>query len=180
MKQLKICIFTAILSLGLLSGCAPVQSSGDRQLEVVPPGKEGPVNTPAFEVPLEGSTDDTAPAADTTRAKEAFSATEADTQTQAAEPEYIQEYYFKSKKTRDSHFKKHGAEFGGIYKSPEEYETGADKAAHAPNALHKLEKEDNDDVYYIEETNEFVIVSPDGYIRTYFKPSAGKKYFDRQ
>ena len=49
-----------------------------------------------------------------------------------------------------------------------------------PNALHKLEKEDGDDVYYLEETNEFVIVSQDGYIRTYFLPSAGKKYYDKQ
>ncbi len=48
------------------------------------------------------------------------------------------------------------------------------------NALHKKEAEDGDDVYYIEETNEFVVVSTDGYIRTYFNPSSGKDYFDRQ
>ena len=94
--------------------------------------------------------------------------------------EYKQQYYFRNKKTRDSHFEKHGDEFGGQYQTAEEYETGADRAAHDPNALHKLEKEDKDDVYYIEATNEFVIISTDGYIRTYFKPSAGKKYFDRQ
>lgn len=51
---------------------------------------------------------------------------------------------------------------------------------HAPEALHKLEAEDGDDVYYLEATNEFVIVSTDGYIRTYFYPSDGKEYFDRQ
>ena len=50
----------------------------------------------------------------------------------------------------------------------------------SPDALHKLEKEDGDDVYYIESTNEFVIVSTDGYIRTYFNPDSGKDYFDRQ
>ena len=49
-----------------------------------------------------------------------------------------------------------------------------------PNKLHKTEKEDGDDVYYLEETNEFIIVSTDGYLRTYFKPSKGKKYFDKQ
>ncbi len=43
-----------------------------------------------------------------------------------------------------------------------------------------LDKEDGDDVYYLESTNEFVIVSTDGYIRTYFYPSNGKDYFDRQ
>ena len=36
------------------------------------------------------------------------------------------------------------------------------------------------DVYYKEDTNEFVVVSTDGYIRTYFNPDSGKKYFDRQ
>ena len=98
----------------------------------------------------------------------------------AEDTEYVQLYYFRNKSTRNSHFEKHGAEFGGQYKTAEEYETGADKAAQNPNALHKTEKEDGDDVYYIEATNEFVVVSKDGYIRTYFKPSAGKKYYDRQ
>ena len=46
--------------------------------------------------------------------------------------------------------------------------------------IHKLEAEDGDDVYYLEETNEFVIVSTDGYIRTYFKPSKGIDYYNRQ
>lgn len=36
------------------------------------------------------------------------------------------------------------------------------------------------DVYYVESTNEFVIVSTDGYIRTYFKPDAGISYYNRQ
>ena len=40
--------------------------------------------------------------------------------------------------------------------------------------------ERGDDVYYLEETNEFVVVSTDGYIRTYFLPDGGKAYFDRQ
>ena len=94
--------------------------------------------------------------------------------------EYKQKYWFRNKNTLNSHFEKHGGEFGGQYKTAAEYETGADKVAQDPSALHKTEKEDGDDVYYIESTNEFVVVSKDGYIRTYFKPSAGKKYFDRQ
>ena len=44
----------------------------------------------------------------------------------------------------------------------------------------KKEKDDNDDVYYIEDTNEFVVVSSDGYLRTYFNPDKGKAYYDRQ
>ncbi len=62
----------------------------------------------------------------------------------------------------------------------EEYVAGANKVIHSPDALHKIEKEDGDDIYYLEASNEFVVVSTDGYIRTYFKPSAGKAYFDRQ
>ncbi|MBO4591087.1 MAG: hypothetical protein J5684_00810, partial [Eubacterium sp.] len=49
-----------------------------------------------------------------------------------------------------------------------------------PNSLHKIEKEDGDDCYYLEETNDFVVVSTDGYIRTYFRPDRGKDYFDKQ
>ena len=33
-----------------------------------------------------------------------------------------------------------------------------------------IEEEDGDDVYYLEENNGFVIVSIDGYIRTFFYP----------
>ena len=44
----------------------------------------------------------------------------------------------------------------------------------------KIQAEDGDDVYYVESTNEFVIVSTDGYIRTYFNPDAGITYYNRQ
>ena len=66
------------------------------------------------------------------------------------------------------------------FSSASEYEKAASDVANSPDALHKKEKEDNDDVYYIEATNEFVVVSTDGFIRTYFKPSSGKTYYDRQ
>ena len=46
-------------------------------------------------------------------------------------------------------------------------------------ALHKTQK-DEDDVYYLEETNDFVVVSPQGYLRTYFRPEDGIKYYRRQ
>ncbi len=88
------------------------------------------------------------------------------------------QYTFRNKSTRDSHFEKHGQEFP--YATVEEYVAGANKVIHSPDALHKIEKEDGDDIYYLEASNEFVVVSTDGYIRTYFKPSAGKAYFDRQ
>lgn len=88
------------------------------------------------------------------------------------------QYHFRNKKLLTQHFEKHGGEFS--YGSMEEYEQGADAVIHNPNALHKIESEDGDDVYYIEATNEFVVLSTDGYIRTYFKPDSGIKYYNKQ
>ena len=88
------------------------------------------------------------------------------------------DYKFRSKKLLNSHYEKHGIEMG--FETAAEYEASASAVVNNPNALHKTEKEDGDDVYYIEETNEFVIVSKDGYIRTYFNPSNGIDYFNRQ
>ena len=94
---------------------------------------------------------------------------------------YVQ-YHFRNKKLLNQHFEKHGAEFDGDfdYDTPEKYENGASDVINNDDALFKYEKEDGDEVYYIEATNEFVILSKDGYIRTYFRPNSGKKYFDRQ
>ena len=66
------------------------------------------------------------------------------------------------------------------FSSPEDYEKAAAAVVNSPSALHKTESEDGDDIYYIEETNEFVVVSTDGFIRTYFLPDAGIKYYNRQ
>ena len=48
------------------------------------------------------------------------------------------------------------------------------------SSKHKIEAEDGDDIYYDVNKNEIVFVSSDGYIRTYFKPSDGIEYFNRQ
>ncbi len=87
-------------------------------------------------------------------------------------------YSFRKAEYLQEHFEKHGDEFG--YTTADEYLAGANRVVAAPGVLHKLEAEDGDDVYYLESSNEFVIVSTDGYIRTYFKPNDGKAYFDRQ
>jgi hypothetical protein len=85
---------------------------------------------------------------------------------------------FRSKKLLNDHYEKHGRDMG--FKSAADYEAAARDVVNAPEALHKTEKEDGDDVYYLEATNEFVVVSKDGYIRTYFLPDSGKKYYDKQ
>lgn len=88
------------------------------------------------------------------------------------------QYTFASKKLLDEHYQKHGIEMG--FASAEDYEKAASDVVNNPNALTKKEAEDNDDVYYVEATNEFVVVSTRGFIRTYFKPNNGKKYYDKQ
>lgn len=88
------------------------------------------------------------------------------------------DYVFKNERLLRQHFEKHGEDFD--YATMEEYEKHASDVINSDKALTKTEKEDGDYVFYIEETNEFVILSTDGYIRTYFKPSGGLSYFNRQ
>lgn len=86
-------------------------------------------------------------------------------------------YQFRSNQKYKDHFNKHGAEMG--FSTPEEYLDAANALINNPDALHKLEKEDNDEIYYLESTNEIAFVSQDGYLRTYFICS-GRNYYDRQ
>ena len=86
-------------------------------------------------------------------------------------------YDFRNPSLRTEHYKKHGIEMG--FESVDDYVQAANDVISNPDALHKLEAEDDDHVYYIEATDEIVFLSQDGYIRTYFK-CGGKDYFDRQ
>lgn len=85
---------------------------------------------------------------------------------------------FRNDDLLQSHYQKHGIEMG--FSSAREYEVAANKVLDNPDTLHKTEAEDGDDVYYLEESNEFVVVSTDGYLRTYFNPSDGLDYYNRQ
>ena len=87
-------------------------------------------------------------------------------------------YTFRNDAYLAEHFEKHGEDFD--YSTKEEYLAGANHVVASDDALHKLESEDGDDVYYLEASNEFVIVSTDGYIRTYFRPKDGIAYYNRQ
>ncbi len=86
-------------------------------------------------------------------------------------------YTFANQNLLQEHFEKHGVAMG--FESAEEYEKAASDVINNPASLHKTESEDGDDVYYLESSNELVIVSTRGYIRTYFLPDDGKAYFDR-
>lgn len=93
-------------------------------------------------------------------------------------PVVAEELEFRSEKLLEEHYEKHGIEMG--FESAEEYEDAAAAVVADSDVLHKTEKEDGDDVYYLEDTNEFVVVSTDGYIRTYFEPEDGLEYFEKQ
>ena len=87
-------------------------------------------------------------------------------------------YHFRNEELLKQHYQKHGVEMG--FASEEEYEKAASAVITNPESLSKTEEEDGDYCYYLESANEFAILSTDGYIRTYFNPSAGKAYFDKQ
>ena len=93
------------------------------------------------------------------------------------EESYI-EYHFRNDKLLNQHYEKHGIDMG--FDSPKEYESAASDVINNDEALSKQESEDNDFVFYIEDTNEFVVLSEDGYIRTYFLPDAGISYYEKQ
>lgn len=104
-------------------------------------------------------------------------ATSSASSTQTSQTAYATNFKFRSKKLMNEHFNKHGKAMG--YASAEDYVAGANAVVSNPDALHKQQKEDGDDVYYLESTDEIVIVSTDGYIRTYFNPG-GIGYYNRQ
>lgn len=111
----------------------------------------------------------------TTTQEKTTEATQA--QTTTTQPP-VADYTFRSNKLLKDHYYKHGVEMG--FDSAEAYEAAANAVIANPEALTKTEQEDGDYVYYVESTNEFVVLSTDGYIRTYFCPDSGKSYFDRQ
>lgn len=83
---------------------------------------------------------------------------------------------FRNAHALEEHFEKHGAEMGCA--TADEYLASANAVIANPKALHKLQAEDGDDLYFLERTGEFVVVSPKGFIRTYF--ITDRDYYDRQ
>lgn len=112
----------------------------------------------------------------TSQEYESVSESVAESEAKQAETQYT--YTFRNEQLLNDHYEKHGIYMK--YKSPEKYLKGANRVIADKNTLHAIEAEDGDDVYYLERTNEFVVVSKDGYIRTYFCPEDGIEYFHRQ
>ena len=130
---------------------------------------------------VSGTTTTTTASEVTTTTTTAAATTTTTTATDSAEPEkeYIQ-YSFRSQKLFDSHYDKHGAEFGNI--TQEEYLQLANDLLNSDSdtVLHKKEKEDNDDVFFDTATGYFLVLSTDGYIRTFFIPDRGIDYYNKQ
>lgn len=94
----------------------------------------------------------------------------------AAAAETASHLTFRTDEKLQQHFEKHGWETGCA--TAEEYLAAANSVIANPDSLHKLQAEDGDDLYFLESTGEFVVVSPAGYIRTYYLTD--RDYFDRQ
>lgn len=95
------------------------------------------------------------------------------------QPVENKQYTFRNKDRFDEHYEKHGDEFGDI--TEEQYLELANELINSTSItiLHK-NGDNGDKKYYDPDNNYFLILSGDGYIRTFFRPSAGMKYWDKQ
>ncbi len=170
--------FRALLSLAiilLLTWLSGRMESSDNQDDVKPTDVVMDNET----TPTEGvKPTDTPNPTETPKPTDTPKPTKAPTDAPTPTEKPVVQYTFRTKSQLDSHFEKHGHEMNAS--SAEEYLEMANRVIQSEDALHKLEKEDNDHIYYLVETNEFVVLSQDGYIRTYFLPSAGLDYYERQ
>lgn len=89
---------------------------------------------------------------------------------------------FRNKDRFEEHYQKHvidQQEFGNITR--DEYMRLAQELVDTPSdEVLSKQNGDGDTLYYDPGSNSFAVVSADGYLRTFFKPSAGQAYYDRQ
>lgn len=171
---LMILIFAYFISKAKNSegGNSEGNSAGNNTVEVV-------TTQSTSESTTESSTEKTTENKTETTTETVMSSTEDELEDEKTTEEIKEEEYtFRNNNRRDEHYEKHGKYMG--FDDAEEYEEAASDVVNNPESLHKTEKEDGDDVYYLKDSNEFVIVSPDGYIRTYFNPDDGIAYYNRQ
>lgn len=98
----------------------------------------------------------------------------------------ITEYsQFRTEEHWEDHYQKHVIDqeefvedFGDI--SKEQYLMLAQWLMDFADDEVQIKEDDGDLLYYDAENNFFGVMSDDGYIRTFFRPSAGQEYFDRQ
>ena len=91
-------------------------------------------------------------------------------------PDPDDDFNFKNEKELDKHFQTHGREFGNITKDQYIEKARALINSSSKDVLTKV-RTNGDTLYYNKVTNEFAVLTKDGIIRTFFKPSAGISYF---
>src|SRR3989344_4725992 len=86
---------------------------------------------------------------------------------------------FASDKLSESHFKDHGAEFG--FTSEKEYSQAAQKLIDSKTGkgIEGYTRPNGDVVRYDTKTNSYAVKTKDGVIKTYFKPTEGYNYYQR-
>lgn len=98
----------------------------------------------------------------------------------------ITEYsQFRSEEHWEDHYQKHvidqdefSEDFGELTK--EQYLMLAQWLMDFADEDVQIKEDDGDTLYYDADNNFFGVMSDDGYIRTFFRPTAGQDYFDRQ
>jgi len=85
-----------------------------------------------------------------------------------------------SSRNAEEHWRKHGAEFPE-YHNAQDYEIGARAFTQAPPPGTEVKHRSNGDtLFYNSATNTFAVADKNGRPRTYFRPSNGAAYWDRQ
>jgi pyocin large subunit-like protein len=87
---------------------------------------------------------------------------------------------FASRARLEEHYRKHGAEFGGITR--EEYLRQAQALRDAPagGAVLEAVRRDGTVTRFDRKSGAFIAFNANGVIRTYFRPNDGERYFRRQ
>lgn len=84
---------------------------------------------------------------------------------------------FETPESMQKHYVKHGEEYGDI--SIESYVSLANELANMPvsDDVEKIVRSDGSTAIYRFSTNDFLVVTKGGSIRTFFKPKNGKEYW---
>jgi pyocin large subunit-like protein len=176
----RLAYFAAAVIIALGGGGTAISTMSDAPAEdaAIEQTVELEDTTMAVEIDVEESAEAEQVAGTDTNAETTYVDAEEKEDETAELTDVVIEHEFRNEELFENHYKKHGIEMG--FDSPEKYLAGANRVIASPDVLHKIEKEDGDDIYYLEASNEFVVVSKDGYLRTYFKPSDGIDYYNRQ
>ncbi len=87
---------------------------------------------------------------------------------------------FASRQKLLDHYRKHGREFGSI--TMEQYLRGAQELRDRPagGAILEAARPDGSVTRFDRDSGDFIAFGRDGVIRTYFKPTGGEAYYQRQ